>query len=449
MANSSYHEIHQDYIEYRDGRSLNFSVSANIKYALALVLILLFGFGYWASFAELSSAAIARGMVIVESKRKPVQHLEGGIVKQIHVEDGQNVERGELLVTLDSSQAQARFLGLQAQWQSDLARLNRLQAELQDDSEIKFDARLLERDQQPRIQTILETQTKLFEKRRALQIGENKILLEKVAQAKSDLKGLQLRFKADKKTLLYLGQQVEMHEKLLETGNTSRSKLLDLKRESSELEGDLAELTAKINRAIRSVSEAELQDENAEYLYAKQLGEEIQQLEKAINETAEAMNNAEQVLSRVEIRAPQAGIVVGLTIYSSESVISPGEKIMEIVPQQDLLIIEAMLKPEDIDNVYESLSTEVRLTAYNFRRTPPIRGQLIHISADTIVDQTTGEPAYLAKVQLEQADLKQLDNVTLYPGMPAEVMILLNEQTPLDYLLGPLSVSAYRAMREI
>ncbi|WP_194435336.1 HlyD family type I secretion periplasmic adaptor subunit [Vibrio fluminensis] len=449
MANSSYHEIHQDYIEYRDGRNLNFSVSANIKYALALVLILLFGFGYWASFAELSSAAIARGMVIVESKRKPVQHLEGGIVKQIHVEDGQNVEQGELLVTLDSSQAQARFLGLQAQWQSDLARLNRLQAELQDDSEIKFDARLLERDQQPRIQTILETQTKLFEKRRALQIGENKILLEKVAQAKSDLKGLQLRFKADKKTLLYLGQQVEMHEKLLETGNTSRSKLLDLKRESSELEGDLAELTAKINRAIRSVSEAELQDENAEYLYAKQLGEEIQQLEKAINETAEAMNNAEQVLSRVEIRAPQAGIVVGLTIYSSESVISPGEKIMEIVPQQDLLIIEAMLKPEDIDNVYESLSTEVRLTAYNFRRTPPIRGQLIHISADTIVDQTTGEPAYLAKVQLEQADLKQLDNVTLYPGMPAEVMILLNEQTPLDYLLGPLSVSAYRAMREI
>lgn len=449
MANSSYHEIHQDYIEYRDGRNLNFSVSANIKYALALVLILLFGFSYWASFAELSSAAIARGMVIVESKRKPVQHLEGGIVKQIHVEDGQNVEQGELLVTLDSSQAQARFLGLQAQWQSDLARLNRLQAELQDDSEIKFDARLLERDQQPRIQTILETQTKLFEKRRALQIGENKILLEKVAQAKSDLKGLQLRFKADKKTLLYLGQQVEMHEKLLKTGNTSRSKLLDLKRESSELEGDLAELTAKINRAIRSVSEAELQDENAEYLYAKQLGEEIQQLEKAINETAEAMNNAEQVLSRVEIRAPQAGIVVGLTIYSSESVISPGEKIMEIVPQQDLLIIEAMLKPEDIDNVYESLSTEVRLTAYNFRRTPPIRGQLIHISADTIVDQTTGEPAYLAKVQLEQADLKQLDNVTLYPGMPAEVMILLNEQTPLDYLLGPLSVSAYRAMREI
>lgn len=449
MPNLNFHQIQHNQISYQDGRELNFQASRGVKLTLLVVLLMLVGFVAWASMAKLSSAAIARGMVIVESKKKPVQHLEGGIVKAIHVTDGQNVEQGELLITLDSTKAQARYQGLKSQWQSDLARLNRLQTELNEQESIAFDPRLLELEQDTHVHSILATQTKLFSKRRALQAGEKKLLKEKVAQARSDLQGLRQQYQADKQNLAYLNQQVDMHEKLLITGNTSRSKLLDLKREHSNLNSDLAELITKINRAIRAITEAELQDQNAEYHYAKQLGEEIQQLEKMINETSEAMFEAQQILDRVEIRSPQAGVVVGMSIFSPQSIIAPGETVMEIVPQQDNLIIEAMLKPEDIDSVYEGLDTQVRLTAYNFRRTPPIRGQLIHISADTIVDQANGEAAYLAKIKLEQADLQQLDSVSLYPGMPAEVMILLSEQTPLDYILSPLSVSAYRAMREI
>ena len=449
MADPSFHHINADGIHYKDARTLSFTTTSQSKIALAVVLLMLFGFILWASFAKLSSAAIAPGVIIVESKRKPIQHLEGGIVQSIHISDGQAVKQGDLLITLDASKAHAQLYGLRAQWQSDLARLNRLQAELSDRSEVLFDTRLIERQQELHVQMILGTQSKLFEKRRSLRSGEDDILNEKIAQANLDLDGLRKRYQADQQGLVYLSEQLDMHEELLKTGNTSKSRLLDLKREYTDLNGNLAELEININRAKGGVSEAKLQETNADFNYAKQLGEEIQQLERAINETNQAMINAQQVLKRIEIRAPQAGIVVGLSVFAQQSVISPGEKIMEIVPQQDPLIVEALLKPEDIDVVYLGLDTEVRLSAYNFRRTPPVRGKLIHISADRITDQASGSSAYLAQVALNQDDLAALQGVTLYPGMPAEVMILLNEKTPLDYLLSPLSVSAYKAMREI
>ncbi|ANU36004.1 HlyD family type I secretion periplasmic adaptor subunit [Vibrio scophthalmi] len=449
MADPMFHQIKSDGIEYQDSRSLSFDPSTTSKITLGVVLLMLFGFLLWATFAKLSSAAIAPGVIIVESKRKPIQHLEGGIVKTIHIADGQAVERGDLLITLDASQAHAQLYGLRAQWQSDLARLNRLQSELSDQKRIQFDPRLIELKDDPRVQTILDTQAKLFDKRRSLRRGEDKILNEKIAQANLDLDGLRKRYQADEQGLVYLTEQLKMHETLLETGNTSKSRLLDLKREYSDLNGNLAELDIKINRAQRGVSEAQLQDTNADFDYAKQIGEEIQQLERSINETNQAMINAQQVLNRIEIRAPQSGVVVGLSVFAQQSVISPGEKIMEIVPQQDQLIVEALLKPEDIDVVYLGLDTQVRLSAYNFRRTPPVRGKLVHISADRITDQASGSSAYLAQIALNQDDLAVLQDVTLYPGMPAEVMILLNEKTPLDYLLSPLSVSAYKAMREI
>ncbi|EGU30067.1 HlyD family type I secretion periplasmic adaptor subunit [Vibrio scophthalmi] len=449
MADPMFHQIKSEGIEYQDSRSLSFDPSTTSKITLGVVLLMLFGFMLWATFAKLSSAAIAPGVIIVESKRKPIQHLEGGIVKTIHIADGQAVERGDLLITLDASQAHAQLYGLRAQWQSDLARLNRLQSELSDQKRIQFDPRLIELKDDPRVQTILDTQAKLFDKRRSLRRGEDKILNEKIAQANLDLDGLRKRYQADEQGLVYLTEQLEMHETLLETGNTSKSRLLDLKREYSDLSGNLAELDIKINRAQRGVSEAQLQDTNADFDYAKQIGEEIQQLERSINETNQAMMNAQQVLKRIEIRAPQSGVVVGLSVFAQQSVISPGEKIMEIVPQQDQLIVEALLKPEDIDVVYLGLDTQVRLSAYNFRRTPPVRGKLVHISADRITDQASGSSAYLAQIALNQDDLAVLQDVTLYPGMPAEVMILLNEKTPLDYLLSPLSVSAYKAMREI
>ncbi|MFA0414584.1 HlyD family type I secretion periplasmic adaptor subunit [Vibrio renipiscarius] len=449
MANPDFHQINHHGIEYKDARRLSFTTSTTSKIALMIVLTMLVVFVVWAALAKLSSAAIAPGVIIVETKRKPIQHFEGGIVKAIHVADGQSVEQGDLLITLDDSKAYAELYGLRAQWQSELARINRLQAELGDKSTITFDPQLLQQADETYVNTILNTQRQLFEKRRSLHNGEDKILNEKIAQANLDLEALRKRYQADEQSLVYLNQQLAMHVELLKTGNTSKSRLLDLKREYTDLNGNLAELDIKINRAQREVSEARLQDTNADFNYAKQLGEEIQQLERSINETNQAMNNARQVLKRIEIRAPQSGIVVGLSVFAQQSVIAPGEKIMEIVPQHDQLIVEALLKPEDIDVVSLGLDTEVRLSAYNFRRTPPVRGKLIHISADRITDQASGSSAYLAQVALNQEDLAALQGVTLYPGMPAEVMILLSEQTPLDYLLSPLSVSAYKAMREI
>ncbi|GAB2663887.1 HlyD family type I secretion periplasmic adaptor subunit [Vibrio panuliri] len=448
MANGQFHHIDQSGIHFVDHRKLTFGSGAVIKMGVLIVLLLLSVFLWWSSQAKLASAAIAPGVIIVESKRKPVQHLEGGIVEAIHISDGQHVTQGQLLVTLNASRAKAQLYGLRAKWQSETARLNRLQAELLGSDSVAYDTRLLKYQSDPHVQNVIATQNQLFAKRRSLRLGEDKVLEEKTAQAHIDLQGLEQRYQSDQQALLYLSEQVKMHEELLETGNTSKSRLLDLKREFTNLSGNLAELNAKIHRAQRAVSEAKLQDNNADFIYAKQLGEEIQQLEKSIRETSEEMLNAEQVLSRIEIRAPQSGVVVGLSVFSPQSVISAGQKIMEIVPQQDQLIVEALVQPEDIDVVHIGLATEVRLTAYNFRRTPPVKGKLVHLSADRITDKASGNSAYLAQVELDQSDLAQLDSVTLQPGMPAEVMILLGEQTPLDYLLSPLFVTAYKAMRE-
>ncbi|WP_299687873.1 HlyD family type I secretion periplasmic adaptor subunit [uncultured Vibrio sp.] len=301
----------------------------------------------------------------------------------------------------------------------------------------------------PNVSSLLDTQSKLFSKRQSLKSGESDVLQQKVEQSKLDLQGYQQRFLAGNRSLKYLEEQVQMHQDLLVSGNTSKSRLLDLQRERSQLQGDVADLKARIGHAKRTIAEAKLELINADYTYAKTLGEEIQGLEQKLNETREAMVNAQDILTRVEIRAPQSGVVVGLNVVSENAIVPPGETLMELVPQNDELIVEALVKPEDIEALRIGLDTQVRLTAYSFRKTPPIRGKLVHISADRIGDQATGSSAYLARVSLDKSELEALENISLYPGMPAEVMILLEQQTPLEYLLNPLSVSAYKAMREI
>lgn len=446
MANLSYDDkgLHFD-----DGRKVIFSTLKTQLFIWTVLIVSLGGFGAWAYLAPLSSAAIAPGVIIVESKRKPIQHLEGGIVQQVHVSDGDFVIKGQPLITLSPTKAQASLLRLRAQWQSDLARLNRLQSELANHPEIQFDMRLLSLGSDPNVASLLKTQNNLFAKRQSLKSGESEVLEQKVEQSKLDLQGFQQRYYAGTRSLKYLEEQVQMHQKLLLSGNTSKSRLLDLQRERSQLQGDVADLKARIGHSKRTIAEAKLELINADYTYAKTLGEEIQDLERKLNETREAMVNAQDVLTRVEIVAPQSGVVVGLNIVSENAIVPPGETLMELVPQEDELIVEALVKPEDIEALRVGLDTQVRLTAYSFRKTPPINGKLIHISADRISDQATGSSAYLARVSLNKAELKALESISLYPGMPAEVMILLEQQTPLEYLLNPLSVSAYKAMREI
>ncbi len=446
MANLNYDNkgLHFD-----DGRKVIFSTLKTQLFIWTVLIVSLGGFGAWAYLAPLSSAAIAPGVIIVESKRKPIQHLEGGIVQQVHVSDGDFVIKGQPLITLSPTKAQASLLRLRAQWQSDLARLNRLQSELANHPEIQFDMRLLSLGSDPNVASLLKTQNNLFAKRQSLKSGESEVLEQKVEQSKLDLQGFQQRYYAGTRSLKYLEEQVQMHQKLLLSGNTSKSRLLDLQRERSQLQGDVADLKARIGHSKRTIAEAKLELINADYTYAKTLGEEIQDLERKLNETREAMVNAQDVLTRVEIVAPQSGVVVGLNIVSENAIVPPGETLMELVPQEDELIVEALVKPEDIEALRVGLDTQVRLTAYSFRKTPPINGKLIHISADRISDQATGSSAYLARVSLNKAELKALESISLYPGMPAEVMILLEQQTPLEYLLNPLSVSAYKAMREI
>jgi len=235
---------------------------------------------------------------------------------------------------------------------------------------------------------------------------------------------------------------------LLAKGNAAKPRLYGLQRQDAELEGRRGEYLANIARAEQSITEAEMEIINARNGYEKDIATELREVQTNIPTYAEKLQAAEDVLRRIVITAPQAGIVTGLAVHTKGGGVSPGATLMEIVPQDDRLIVEARVSPHDIDEVHAGLEARVRLSAYKSRRVPILEGTVQSVSADKFIDQMTRESYYTARLRLDDAELKKLDNVVLTPGMPADVLIVTGERTFLSYLLSPLSDGMFRGLRE-
>lgn len=414
-----------------------------------LVVALLFGgFGGWASLAPLASAAIAMGTVRAESSRKTVQHLEGGIIAELLVREGDRVAAGQPLIRLDATAAQSRYEAIRHERDLALASQARLRAEQARAASLVFPEELEARRHEPRIATLLANQEQIFATRRQSYEGQREILAKRIEQLRSQIEGFRAQIAAAERQLALIGKEQRTVADLVAKGLERQPRLLDLQRRAAALEGAKAESAAEIARAEQAIGETELRILALDDEQSEKVAGELEKAQAALARMEEELTAAGDVLRRRVIEAPLAGTVVNLHFVTPGGVITPGTPILDIVPAEDRLLIEAQLNPLDIDVVQPGLLTEVRLTAYKQRLTPVLDGRLVQVSADRFVDERTGMAYYKALVEVPASELARAGDVALYPGMPTEVMIKTGEHTFLEYLLQPIRDSFARAFTE-
>jgi HlyD family type I secretion membrane fusion protein len=413
------------------------------------VIVLFFGIlGGWAALAPLGSAAIAPGEVVVEAQRKTVQHLEGGIVGEIRVREGDRVKAGQVLVRLDETQPRATLDLLKGRSRAAAALEARLNAERDDQKAIGFPPSLLDMADDPKVRKVIDGQVRIFDARRNSLDGQIAILKQQIAQYAEEIKGLKGEVTAETTQVDLLTQELDGVEALYSKKLVRKPRLLELRRRQAEIEGRLAQNRARIARVRQHIAETRLRISELRTERINEVVEELRKVQEERFDLQERVRAAEDVLRRTEILSPLAGTVVGLQIHTTGGVIAPGQPLMDIVPSGDRLIVEARVATEDIDVVHAGLEAKVRLTALNQRSSLPLEGRVLSISADRLADERTGETYFLARVELLENPADTIKGAFLYPGMAAEVMILTGERTALDYLFAPLSRSFERAFRE-
>jgi HlyD family type I secretion membrane fusion protein len=414
----------------------------------AWLVIGLFGFvGMWAALAPLASAAIAPGKVILSGNHKTVQHLEGGVVDDILVREGETVKAGQVLVKLNETAAKARQDLHRKQWLASKAAEARLLAERDEKEEITYPDALQEALKDPEIREIVDGQRRLFESRSASLKSQIGLLEKQREQYRKEISGLEAQIEAATRQIALLEEEISAVRTLLKQGNAQKPRLLALQRQQAELKGERGEYQASISRAEQAIAESELQMINVKNEYQNKVATEMQEVVEKIADLQERLKASGDVLDRIVITAPLSGIVTDLQIHTIGGVIRPGDKIMDIVPIDELLV-ETQVSPQDIDVVYAGLEARVRLTAYKARSVPPILGTVTHVSPDRFEDQQTGNAYYKARIQIAEDELDRYDDLQLTPGMPAEALIVTGSRTVLGYLMDPITTSFRKSFRE-
>ncbi len=420
-----------------------------LKIVSLMIIVVIFGAGgTWLATAKLDSAAIAPGFIVVESKSKTIQHLEGGIVREILVSDGDKVTADQVLLRLDDTRAKANLDLYKGHYYTALALENRLRAERDKSDAIDFGDDLRANQDDSRVAEAMQGETGIFEARRTALAGQEAILKQKIEQLKEEIIGLNAQQKSGKRQLALIREEIKDQEQLKEKGHARKPRILALKRHAAELQGRRGEFLARIARAKQSIAEAKLAILDLNNRHLSQVVAELRQAESQVAELAERIRASTDILERTEIRAPQNGVVADLQIHTPGGVIAPGEDILDLVPENDDLIVEAQVRPEDIDVVHLGLLAQVQLTAFNRRTTPAVDGKLIYLAADRSVDQKSGLAYYKALIEVDPKSLAELDHVKLYPGMPATAFIATGSRVAIDYFIAPVTDSLNKVFRD-
>lgn len=422
-------------------------ISEPVRFGL-IVLGVFFGtFLLWSVLAPIETAAIAVGKVTVDSNRKTIQHLEGGIVRKIHVREGTIVKKGALLVELEDTQARAALDLLQGQSFELQATEARLKAEIAEQDTLEFPAHLTANHAE-KIKKILTAQSKLFDANKKAMAGQLVILKQRIEQLQKEIESLDAQVVSESKQLKLIEEEIEAVKYLESKKLIERPRLLALQREAARLIGNRGEHIGLIAKAQQKIGETNSQIITVQDQNKKDKLTELRETQKQLADVLEREKGAKDVLERTKITAPTAGRVVGLLEHTIGGVLKPGADIMNIIPSDDRLVIEAKLSPLDIDIVHEGLSAKVQLTAYKTRNTPTLLGEVSHVSADSFEDKNTQEAYYLARVEIPQSQLALVEHVKLHPGMPAQVMIIIDKRSPFAYFMSPIKDSFNRAFRE-
>jgi membrane fusion protein, type I secretion system len=424
------------------------SIRAHLVAIVAAAIFLVCGIGVIGATTELAGAVIALGTLVVESNVKKVQHPTGGIVGELRVRDGSHVQAGELLVRLDETMAQANLAMVEKSLAELFARRARLEAERDGSDEIEFPPELLEAARQAEIARVVAGERKLFELRREAQGGQKAQLRERIVQLNDEVRGYTDQAAAKSKEIEFIQKELEGVRDLWQKNLVPITRVTALERDSARLEGERGQLVATIAQGKGKVSETELQIIQVDQNLRSDVAKELADIRAKIAELVERKVTAMDQLMRIEIRAPQPGVVHQLSVHAKGAVVAGGEQIMLIVPEADALVVEVRVDPQKIDQVKLEQTAALRFPSFNQRSTPELSGRVSRIAADVIEDQRSGQPYYLVRIRMAASEIDRLNGLKLVPGMPVEAFIQTEERTMLSYLLKPLTDQARRAFRE-
>jgi HlyD family secretion protein len=418
------------------------------RYGKVLILIFVVILVGWGGLVYLDGGAVAPGVINPDSGKKTIQHLEGGIIAELPVREGQAVKMGQTLAVLESTQARATHEALVQQRLSLLARQARLDAERAGESRIQWPQELRSSDQQ--IRDIVVAQQKVLDARRSTDATRRDILAQRVEQLLQQIQGSEAQVESASRQIEFIGEELKAKEWLVARGMMPKPEALRLRRAEAEIVGRRGEHVAEISRAREKIGEAKIQILSVEAERADQIAAEQDKVRAELAEVNEKLQASADVVKRTVVIAPVNGTVVDIKFRTIGGVVQRGDPIMSIVPESDEMIIEARLQPRDVKAVHSGLEAKVRFTAYSSRNVPNVPGTVRTVSADRLMDETNHEPYYLVRVAVDRELVKRrAPSVDLIAGMPVEVLVVTERRTMLDYLAKPFTDALWRSFREI
>jgi HlyD family type I secretion membrane fusion protein len=415
------------------------------------IIVLFFGIGGgWAATAPLSGAAVANGVVSPEGSRQKVQHLEGGIIREIKVKEGDHVKAGDTLFILEDVRAKSEVGAYLGRLRNYAAEEARLRAERDGAETIDFDDYpSLADTSDPQVRKVLTQERNQFAARKASDSSRVAILEQRVAQIDKQIVGYNRQLTSIRRQTALIREEIKGVKELYEKGYERKPRLLALQRREAELLGTEGDLMSRVARAEETITETNLQIVDVKVRRTEQIDDQLSQTQAKRIEVEERLKDSEDRLLRTTITAPTTGTILDVRFKTPGGVIRAGEQVAEIVPSEDELIIDTQVRPQDIDNVHVGLPATVMFPSLPRRTTPRLHGKVILVSADAFKDEKTGHSFYQAKVRIDRDYLeKEAPHITLQPGMPAEVFITTEARTVLEYLVQPFTMMLARSFRE-
>jgi HlyD family secretion protein len=432
----------------RDGHSRRWPVRRPIAIGVVSVLILVAGFGGWAMTARITGAVIASGRIEVEQNRQVVQHIDGGVVREILVSEGDTASEGTVLVRLDPDDLTAQLAIVEGQLFEVLARRARYEAERDGADTLAF-APILRAEGDAETRDLMQGQQRLFRTRLETAEQEAEQLRRRAGQVRSQVDGIEAQQAALDRQLDLIEEELESQRALLDRGLAQAGTVLALEREKARMSGQAGDLAARKAEAEEKITELDLEIIRLRTARREEAITRLRDLQFNELELREQRADLQRRLDRLEIRAPVSGVVYGLKVFGPGAVIRPAEPVLYLVPQDRPLVIAAQVAPTDIDSVRRGQTVTLRFSSLDTRRTPELSGTVRQVSADAFTDEATGRSYYEARVVLDAGEAARLpEGTTLIPGMPVETFIRTVDRTPMAYLTQPLMDYLARTFRE-
>lgn len=445
-----YRRPHVPVREPIDAAALREDVRGPRRAGFLMIMIFIGGFGLWGAMAKLAGGAIAPGVISPDGSRRTVQHLEGGIIASLDVRDGDKVSANQPLVVLERLQVEAVLNAQLNQYYTLLALQARLRAEQSNAEQIDFPEELGEAKDSAAIRTIIDGQRAIFATRRAAHDMRREVLNQRIEQSLRQISALEAQASSASAQLGFIAQELDDKRHLFSKSLIRKPDLLALERAQASIQGQSGEYRGMIARAEQQIGETRSQILALEAERADQVSDQMDKARVELAAVTERVQASRDILARTSVTAPISGTVVNLRFKTIGGVIRAGEPILDIVPDEERLLIEARVSPNDIDVVHPGLGAQVHLTAFSRRAMPRIDGVVRTVSADRLVDPATSQPYYMARVEVDRSEMERLGSaLVLVPGMPAEVLIVTQERTMFDYLVEPFRDAWRRSFREV